>query len=358
MRRGGLAQQAGDTADPVAVGVAALMARHYGMVVVDQRLLGGEVDENRWILTDRGKQFLLKSTSGSAASSLQWQEPLLEHLARVDPHLPVPRLAAALDGTRIVEVPGGPEPMVVRLLTWLDGAMLADVENPSAELLWDLGAVAARLVAALDTFPADLMEHTHHWDVRQSRAAVDAGLPFIADDSGRACIDHLMREYDRVEPILATLRRCVVHQDLNDFNVLAGQDAAGRWRVTGILDFGDALHSILVAEVAVAGAYAMLRQPDPVGALCSVVSGFDSVIPLSDAELDVVFALASARLCVNVTTWTRRTSERDQPYGLDRMRHTWPTLRALAAVDPAYARGRVAAACKVGAPDPGQSYGS
>ena len=137
-----------------------------------------------------------------------------------------------------------------------------------------------------------------------------------------------------------------MHQDLNDFNVLVAENAKGQLKVSGIIDFGDTLDSIRVAEVVVAGAYSMLRQQDPLGALAAVVAGFNSVVPLTILERSVIFPLAAARLCLNACTWTKRTIMDPGPYGASRMMYTWPTVQLVAPLDPAQALKRIEIACQ------------
>jgi 4-aminobutyrate aminotransferase-like enzyme len=76
-------------------------------------------------------------------------------------------------------------------------------------------------------------------------------------------------------------------------------DAAGT-RVVSLLDLGDAVHSALVADLAIAIAYAMLDKQDPIAAAAEVVAGYHGVRPLSQAEMDAVYTLAAARLCASV----------------------------------------------------------
>ena len=44
--------------------------------------------------------------------------------------------------------------------------------------------------------------------------------------------------------------------------------------VAGLIDFGDALHTVLIAEVAVACAYSILDEADPIGAAANIAAGF------------------------------------------------------------------------------------
>jgi Ser/Thr protein kinase RdoA (MazF antagonist) len=328
-----------------ALDLAAVVSDHYGLSVASVSILGGEVDRNILVTTKDDSRYLMKMTSGSSAEDIAWQVEILQHLARTDPALPVPRLVPAQSGALAFELDQPGAPIVVRLMTWLEGRMLAEVPEPDTGLLTELGATSARLTRALSGVDPSHLPATHHWDVRRSGEAVGESLPFVTDHRRRTDVQRIMEMVDDVHPLLDGLPVAVVHQDLNDFNVLAMHVNEGHWTVSGILDFGDALHTVRVADLVVAAAYAMLRQPDPVGALCAVVAGYTALTPLTADERSVIFPLAAARLCVNATTWTRRTTQAHLPYGEDRMRHTWPAIAAIAAIAPGDAQARVMSAC-------------
>ena len=324
-----------------------IVASHYGLSIESIAVLGGEVDRNVLVSTAAGTRYLMKITEGERAEDIDWQVVILEQLARTDPGLPVPRLVPALDGS-LAFVLGRPDgPVAVRLMTWLEGRMLAEVPEPNTALLNDLGSTSARLTRALSGVNPSLLPATHHWDVRHSGDAIGECLPFVRDPAHRADVQRIMGMVGDTLPMLDGLPVAVVHQDLNDFNVLAQEVHDGRWSISGVLDFGDALYTIRVADLVVAAGYAMLRQPDPVGALCAVVAGYTASSPLTAAECRVIFPMAAARLCVNATTWTRRTTQNHLPYGEDRMRHTWPAIAAIATIAPEEAQARVMAACSI-----------
>ena len=64
----------------------------------------------------------------------------------------------------------------------------------------------------------------------------------------------------------SNMRHSVVHGEANDHNVLV---RAGR--VVGLLDFGDMVYSAVVCDLAIALAYALLDQPDPVAAAAPII---------------------------------------------------------------------------------------
>lgn len=336
--------QQGDRGSLTRGDVVQVLLDEYGLKVEEQEELGGEVDHNHRIRTSGGDEFLLKVSEGAVTEALLWQESVLTHLEGDVPDLPVPRLVHTMSGPAWVKVESGQRQFVARLLTWLPGKMISEIENPSQSLLVELGRVAARLTQSLARLDPRHSQ-SHQWDLRNARVVVEEALPFIQAPEDRELVVRVLAWFDRVRPQLNTLPKGVVHQDLNDFNVLVRPGVDGGQLVSGVLDVGDALFTARVAEVAIAVAYAMLRKEDPLWAATAVVQGFHSVAPLSEAEIAVIFPLAAARLCVNVGIWTRRTSTSENPYGRDRMRHTWPALRKIAHIAPSYAEVALRAAC-------------
>ncbi|MFA6577409.1 MAG: phosphotransferase, partial [Nocardioides sp.] len=327
------------------LGVEEAVADGYGLVVTAQRRLGGEVDQNVWIRTSTGDEFLVKVSTDAGEGTLRWQETVLLRLEQQAPEIPVSRLVRTTTGDAMLSRTESGRTLVVRLLTWMPGTMLAELPHLPGYLLFELGTVAARLTQALVALPYDSFQGSHHWDIRNAHEAVADALPFVEDEADRRAVEELMGRFERVRPQLSQLPSGVVHHDLNDFNVLARWNEQDRLVISGVIDVNDSMFTVRVAELAIAVGYAMLRQADPLRAAASVVAGFNSVAPLTEAEVAVVFPLAAARLCVNATTWTRRTSENHHPYGRERMRHTWPMLHKLASITASSAEQRLRSVC-------------
>jgi hypothetical protein len=74
-----------------------------------------------------------------------------------------------------------------------------------------------------------------------------------------------------------------------------------------------------------------------------------SVTPLTDHELAVVFPLAAARLAMNATTWTQRLTQGANDHGERRMKHTWPALAKVARIDPDFAEATLRHTCGLSA---------
>ena len=325
----------------------ALVGDAFGLTVGDAVTLGGEFDQNLRVTTADGDHHLVKISTlpDDGLTTAAWHQRILAHLHREDPELPLPRLLPAADGALHVILPTSHGDRMFRVLTWLPGTPLADAEGHSDALLTELGEIAGRMSTALTTMPEPDEPITHDWDMRRARSVVDGAIDSVRDPLRRNDIETVMGWFDTVAPLLPELPEGVAHQDLNDSNILVDADGAGGQAISGVLDLGDALYTVRVAELAVATGYALVRKDDPLRVAQLVVAGFNSVAPLTDAELATVFPLAAARLAMNAATWTHRTSTSANAHGEKRMRHTWPALAKVAAIDPDYAEAALRRAC-------------
>ena len=319
-------------------GLVDVLRSAYGIRPVSFTALGGEIDTNLHALLEDGSSCVVKvSAPEPDLAALAWQHDLLvivDRAARAGQAPPVPRPVPTVDGTTWT-VAGD---RAIRVHEWLSGTPMHALDRHSPQLLHGWGTAAGQLVRALPRQLPDGVFVGHHWDLLRSDEAIGRHLPAVHDPSATSDIERIVERFGAALAQHAQhLPRQVVHQDLNDFNVLAAPDEHGMHRVCGVLDFADALHTARVSELAVAVAYAMLAKPDPLAAAADVTRGFDDVVALTDHELAVVFPLACARLCVNAVTWTAR-SDSNPDYARARMRHTFGALRLLAGIPAELAR--------------------
>ena len=105
-------------------------------------------------------------------------------------------------------------------------------------------------------------------------------------------------------------------------------------------------HGLLVAEPAVAAAYALLGQEDPLAAAAAVVAGYHAAFPLEEEEIRLLFALVSARLAVSVTTSAMRAKRAPgDPYVTVSEAPAWEALERLDRVHPRFAHYAFREAC-------------
>lgn len=313
-----------------------LADRHFG-VPGSVAPLDSERDQNFRLTARDGSSWTLKIVNASEPrGESAFQTALLEHLEGTDPGVAVPHLKRTLDKSplALVNSPAG-ESHAVRLVSWVPGQPLAEVKRTPA-LLESLGRALGRLDRALQGFIHPGALRSFDWDIRRAGAA-RARLAHIEDEQDRALLTRFLDRFDReIAPRLPSLRAQVIHNDANDWNVLV--DPASPERVCGLIDFGDALHSVLIAEVAVACAYSILDMEDPIGGAARLAAGFHAEYPLQEEEIDLLFDLIAMRLVTSVTiAASRRDRTGDNPYLAISEAPAWRLLRRLDAMNPRFA---------------------
>ena len=262
--------------------------------------------------------------------------------------VPVQAVRRSLAGDEIADVDGH----LVRLLQYLPGALLVDVEGAPPALLEDLGHVLGRLAAALEGYDHPTAHRDFYWDVLSLPSVVEGGRDAVTDPERCELLESGIARYESyVVPRLPSLRWAVVHGDANDHNVVVDpgtpHDPSRRFtRVSGLLDFGDIVRSVLVADVAVAAAYHLVDAPDAVGAVCDIARGFHAEHPLREDELDVLWDLVLARLLQSGVNAAVQSQQRPgDPYLTIDEQHAWEALARFAAIPAGRAIYRLRDAC-------------
>ena len=268
--------------------------------------LPSERDQNFLIAGADGGRIVLKiANAAEDRAMLAAQQQALGHLVEPDcahaarRHVP-PTASTLVD----VDAPDGKRHLVWAV-TWVPGRPLGAAARRSPALLGDLGRQVARLGAGARRLrqpghpprlllgsgqrPRDRRSASRRRH-RQRDAAGDGPLIGEFDSASRRCSP--------------ACRASAIHGDLNDHNVLVGgwEDVESRdQRVTGIVDFGDMVHSYRVGDLAIAIAYAMLGADDPLDRrVGDGRAAMPSHATLGDDELAALFGLAALRLCASV----------------------------------------------------------
>jgi hydroxylysine kinase len=338
--------------------------RHYGVDGSAERL-SAEFDDAFRLVADDSSWFVkICVTDGAAASSaVSFQTAVLLHLATAAPGLPVQRVITALDGRPEVPVAGNGHQHLVRMTSWLDGELLSRTDS-SEGLRRDLGATLGRLSVALRGFSHPGALRTHRWDLQhldklrgpladlpgdavlpEVAARLDAGLlPWVRACGVRAGLETYLDRFDAaVRPRLDGLPVQVIHTDFHGENLLC--DGA---RITGILDFGDALTGPVAMDVAVAACYQLASSPgasdgDVLGPALDVVAGYHAVDPLTAADLELIADLLVGRVVARIilSQWHALHEPSNRGYLLRRTPQAIEHFAALRRLTPADIAGRL-----------------
>lgn len=319
-----------------------LLKEHYGLAG-KLSPLASERDQNFKVESAEGTFILKIINAAEPAVESDFQTALLAHIGTHAGDLPVPHIRPTLSGESLASITNTHGAAHrIRLVSWVEGEPLAETGR-SDVALESLGRMLGRFDAALKGFMHPGALRDLDWDIRT--AARSAGrLSHVANAEDRALVERFLKRFATVAPRLSTLRAAVIHNDANDWNVLV--DAADHDRISGLIDFGDALHTPVIAEVAIAAAYAGLNHADPIGATAAIIRGFHAEYPLLEEEVDLLFDLISMRLVISVTiSASRRVNAEDNPYLTISERPAWMLLRKLDRMNPRFATAILRKAC-------------
>lgn len=318
--------------------------RHFG-IEASAQALWSERDQNFRLRTSQGKQFVLKiANTLEDPQVIDFQLRALQHIGLRDPGLPVPRVLPDLAGNYFsTSHDQKGRPHIVRLINWLDGAEIKESAT-SDDLLANMGAMLARLGMALRDFSHPASQHKLLWDLKHA-AELNSLLKHIEDDELRRLVAAALERFETyVTPLLPGLRSQVIHADLNRGNVLVSEGEPKR--VTGIIDFGDMVHTPLIMDPAIAAAYHLAESGDPLVRVMVFIQAYHRVTPLKRQEADVLIDLLLARLCTSITLqmWRAGLYPENSEYLLVHGTHTRRRLRHVMSFPREELQGRILSA--------------
>ncbi|MDX1907085.1 MAG: aminotransferase class III-fold pyridoxal phosphate-dependent enzyme [Bacteroidia bacterium] len=327
-----------------AAAVAALIQAHYGLTV-SLRPLAGEVDLNFLAQTPEGQTFVVKVAGpGETESPIRFQHALIRHLR--GSRLQVPDILPTTGGEDLVWITDAQgQQRILRLLTWIEGRCLAEVSPHTPELMEAVGALCGQLSRGLAGFDHPGAHRFLKWDVSQA-GWTEAHLDHFETASQRELARYFFQWF-QTEAVTRfdTLRQSVTYHDANDYNLLVSGTGTGV-HIPGVIDFGDAVFSHTINELAVAAAYACMHKPDPLAVLGWLAQGYHRVYPLTESEAAALPALMGARLLISVTcSALNRQTHPDNPYLQISETPAWTLMAQLRAIPPALIQGVIRAAC-------------
>lgn len=310
---------------------------HYKIHAENIKEFTAELDRNFYIKSNDGKEYILKiAHSSSSDSVIDLQNKTLEHVAlSLDIY---PQLCPTINQQASIKVSGGDgQDYTIRLLHYLTGTPLVEFRPHTPDLLYDLGIQLGKFSTAMQSFDHSEKRHDYRWNILNLHDVIphmDGMSP-----EKQSLIEYFATLYEEhVLPNLATARHSFIHNDANDHNILICTDEMDAPKVSGIIDFGDMVHSLTIAELAVAQTYAMMHSDQPLNPAVDIIRGFHQVFPLTDTEISMLFPLITARLCMSVCiSWYQQQREPDNSHLSISEEGAWELLSRLRNLHPRFA---------------------
>ncbi len=326
---------------------ADLAQQLYGLDVT-AKLLTGEMDQNFHLTAESAEAYVLKIANASASEPvLDFQNQAIAHLNRNLEQDRLPEVMADVNGNLISSVEQNGTHHLVRLLTFVPGTFLSDIETHSPELMKSFGAFLGRMNRAFESFNHPAVHRYLDWDMKHASYVIRKHLDKLQADQRSVVEMFLLRFETEVLPVFPELRTSVIHNDANDYNVLVDETN----QVSGIIDFGDMVHTYTICELAIGCAYAILNKEHLLETILEMVKGYHKTFPLDNNELEILFHLICIRLCTSAAIAAHGLQQRpDDEYLQISQKPVWKALKQLNDIDPLLATNQMKQACGIELP--------
>ncbi len=322
--------------------VAKLLHQHYG-ISGELEQLDGEIDFNFKVRSNNGKNYLLRISRANADTSFhEFVVSLHQHL--INKNIPVPKPIFNLSNSCITTFTDGQQSnRTMRLFSWIEGRRWSEVEPITDRLLGELGSIAAQTTRALGDFKHPLRRVNFEWDIATSLWTREHLNLF--DGDRLHIVSHFHALFEGVKAKYDSLRKGFIHNDVNDNNIIVSQDPFTP-SINGLIDFGDAVHTQVINDLAVVVAYAAMHKPDVLGAASKVISSYHEHFPLTEDELEILYCCVAMRLVISVTkSAINKNKEPNNHYLQISEKPAWELLQKWITINPRHAHLSFRVAC-------------
>ncbi len=298
---------------------------HYGIEATATQL-PGDVDENFKLKSVSGKVFILKvSQAEESAEFLTFQNELIQHVNSKDQNLSLPKVIPTKKGAYLSSLTSNGQSRHIRMLSWIDGRLWAKVNPKTKELREHLGEQAGKLTNSLLDFEHSGAHREFDWNL--TYAGWTKHHLDLFEGHEKEVISYFQDLFHSKGTIYKLLPKTVVHNDVNDYNILVSPDLRNT-TVSGIIDFGDACYTQTINDLAIILAYAIMDVPDPLHAALDVLKGYHQQYPFSEKELNCLYAATAMRLVTTVTKAAiRKAADPSNAYHVISEKPAWEALK-------------------------------
>lgn len=315
----------------------------FGIDAIAKQLHGYE-DENFNLTTASGDSFILKiSQPEESVDYLQFQNNLLKHLDAKNLAVNLPKVIPNIEGDSVSTITSEGRKRKVRLLTWVKGRLWVKVNPKTKKLRYHLGKQAGTLTRALLDFKHVYTHREFDWDLANAGWTCEHLHLFSSKE--KVYISQFQELYIQIQDIYQSLPKSIVHNDVNDYNILVSKNLKDP-EVSGIIDFGDAMYTQTVNDLAITLAYAIMEVPDPLEAALDVLKGYHKQYRFNEDELKCIYSLTAIRLVISVTKATiHKVEDPLSAYHVISEKPSWKALKRWSKVHPLFAENSFRNAC-------------
>lgn len=307
--------------------------------------LPGYIDFNFRIKIKDKEGFILKiSRPAENKKYVDYQQSLLQAIDNNDEDLIAPKAVIDIDGNLVSEVKDKFNKLrLVRLLTWVSGRVWSAVNPQLEDFRFSLGEQCGKLTKVLQNFDHPEAHYTFEWDIAQSLWTKEQLHLFTGNE--KEILSYYQNEFEKSQASYLKLRKSVVHNDPNDNNIIVSDDVLNP-KAKAAIDYGDAMYTQTINDLAILCAYGTMRHEDSLDASLALVKGYHSTFPLEETELVHLYNAIAMRLVIIVTRAAMsKIEEPDNEYLWISEKPAWDVLKKWRKVAPDFAHYSFREAC-------------
>ncbi|MGI9229759.1 MAG: aminotransferase class III-fold pyridoxal phosphate-dependent enzyme [Gammaproteobacteria bacterium] len=325
--------------------IKAFVKKNYNLQISKVTELGGYIDQNFLLECDTGDKFVCKVHDGREQRAvLDFQNRTMQHLS-AKLHTPAfPQIIKSNSGEEITEISSETgQQCLVRVLIYLEGTLLKDVKKFSPALLGNVGKTMGEMDMALQGFyHAAANRPDIPWDLKNT-PQIRHITRYIENTHQRRLAEYFFLQYDNVvSPVLVNLRKSVVHNDIHRYSILVN----GEKEISGIIDFGDAVYTHTVTNIAISMSDLLVQSENLVPDAAEILGAYHRVFPLTEDEISILYYLICTRLSIYgaMSAWSAKTKPSNAHTQI-KTKEVWMLLEKLLAINPGYAEDALRKAC-------------
>ena len=299
--------------------------------------LPGYVDFNFRIKIKGEDGYILKiSRVEENKKYLEYQQNLLQFIEFGDKEIIAPRAIKDKNNHLVSEIKDRFKKIrCVRLLTWVSGKVWSAVNPQLEDLRLSIGSQCGALTKVLQGFKHPEAHYNFEWDIAQSLWTKKQLHLFKTPE--KEILIQFQNKFETHQHTYKLLRKSIIHNDPNDNNIIVTNNLAQPIAKAAI-DYGDAMHTQTINDLAILCAYGTMGHNDPLDAALAFIKGYHLSFPLLEKELYHLFTAIAMRLVIIVTRAAMsKIEEPDNEYLWISEKPAWDVLRKWANISEDFA---------------------
>lgn len=282
-----------------------LLGRLYGLTASEIYPLPSFDDQNFYVSSSNGNEYVLKisnTTDSENPTLIEVQTFVMSHLQQngIPTQKVIPTNTGQLWSLQEQDCGFGRQKYLVRVLSYLPGITISKVPL-TPQLLYESGKMAANVDKVLQKMnhpDISVLNRDSFIGNLSNTLVLDKYLFVLNGEPLQEVVKSVLGLFRSfVVPKYSHFRKCIIHGDFNEHNILVQPDNNDSYKISGVLDFGDMNSGFYIHELAIIIMHLMSVHPNPIEVGGAVLAGWESELPLNEAERDCLYALVLSRLC-------------------------------------------------------------